>query len=149
MTASHATPAPGGTPAEAEGLLPAALWRKATSHTRWVVLAFLFIVTAVNYADRSSMSIAGTPMSKELGISAIQLGYLFSAFGWAYAGGQVPGGWLLMRDLVGCGLDCANGEPAVSPGDHLAAQVPLRQALGELGVEPRCRRPARCPMWRH
>lgn len=97
MTASHASPAPGKPPAEAEGLTETSPRRKTRSHARWVVLAFIFVVTAVNYADRSSMSIAGTPMAKELGINAIQLGYLFSAFGWAYAAGQIPGGWLLDR----------------------------------------------------
>jgi MFS family permease len=35
--------------------------------------------------------------AKDLGIDAVTLGYIFSAFGWAYVAGQIPGGWLLDR----------------------------------------------------
>lgn len=54
-----------------------------------------FIVTAVNYADRATLSIAGTEVAKELQLSAVSMGYIFSAFGWAYLLMQIPGGWLL------------------------------------------------------
>ena len=57
----------------------------------------LFVVTAVNYADRATLSIAGSEVSKQLGLSKVVMGYAFSAFGWAYVLGQIPGGWLLDR----------------------------------------------------
>ena len=57
----------------------------------------LFVVTAVNYADRATLSIAGSEVSKQLGLSKVAMGYAFSAFGWAYVLGQIPGGWLLDR----------------------------------------------------
>ncbi|MEO7891369.1 MAG: MFS transporter [Vicinamibacterales bacterium] len=57
----------------------------------------LFIVSAVNYADRATLSIAGSEVSKQLGLSKVMMGYAFSAFGWAYVIGQIPGGWLLDR----------------------------------------------------
>ncbi len=41
------------------------------------------------------MSIAGTEVAKELQLSAVSMGYIFSAFGWAYLLMQIPGGWLL------------------------------------------------------
>lgn len=68
-----------------------------TGHARHVVLLMLFIVSTVNYADRATLSIAGSEVSKELGLSKIAMGYAFSAFGWAYVIGQIPGGWLLDR----------------------------------------------------
>lgn len=40
-------------------------------------------------------SIAGTEVAKELQLSAVSMGYIFSAFGWAYLLMQIPGGWLL------------------------------------------------------
>lgn len=55
----------------------------------------IFVVTAVNYGDRATLSIAGTEVAKELGLSAVSMGYIFSAFGWAYLLMQIPGGWLL------------------------------------------------------
>ncbi|MBN6152590.1 MFS transporter [Xanthomonas sp. AmX2] len=70
--------------------------QKRTRVRLWIVM-FLFLVTTINYADRATLSIAGSSMQKELGISAEQLGFIFSAFGWAYVICQIPGGWLLDR----------------------------------------------------
>ncbi|ANI81141.1 MFS transporter [Kosakonia oryzae] len=65
--------------------------------TRYLILLIIFIVTAVNYADRATLSIAGTEVAKELQLDAVSMGYIFSAFGWAYLLMQIPGGWLLDR----------------------------------------------------
>ncbi|GHF19944.1 putative glucarate transporter [Amycolatopsis deserti] len=65
--------------------------------TRYLVLALIFIITAINYADRSSLSITGSSLQADLGFSTVQLGYIFSAFSWAYVVGQLPGGMLLDR----------------------------------------------------
>lgn len=67
------------------------------THVRYLILLMLFVVTTINYADRATISIAGASMQKELGFDAVALGYIFSAFGWAYVLGQIPGGWLLDR----------------------------------------------------
>ena len=64
---------------------------------RFSIVAMLFAVTLVNYADRATIAIAGPAVSKDLGLNAVQMGFIFSAFGWAYVIGQVPGGWLLDR----------------------------------------------------
>ncbi|TCG04558.1 MFS transporter [Paraburkholderia steynii] len=64
---------------------------------RYGIVAMLFFVTAVNYADRATLSMAGTSMSKDLGLDAVAMGFIFSAFGWSYVIGQLPGGWLLDR----------------------------------------------------
>ena len=70
---------------------------KKGMHTRYTILLIIFIVTAINYADRATLSIAGTEVAKELHLSALSMGYIFSAFGWAYLLMQIPGGWLLDR----------------------------------------------------
>lgn len=64
---------------------------------RWTVLAVLFVVTLINYADRATLSLAAPVLTKDLDIDPLQLGIVFSAFGWAYVLAQVPGGWLLDR----------------------------------------------------
>src|SRR3954469_9598045 len=71
--------------------------QQKTTRVRYVVLAMIFIVSTLNYASRATLSIAGPAASKQLGINAQQLGYLFSAFGWTYVIAQIPGGWLLDR----------------------------------------------------
>jgi ACS family glucarate transporter-like MFS transporter len=70
---------------------------KLASRTRWAVLAILFIVTTINYADRATISIAGPEIKKAFGLSAVEMGYIFSAFAWSYVLAQLPGGWLLDR----------------------------------------------------
>ncbi|WP_432239677.1 MFS transporter [Herbaspirillum robiniae] len=67
------------------------------SRTRFLILAMVFIVTTVNYADRATLSITGPAMRQEFGFSDLQMGYMFSAFSWAYVLAQIPGGWLLDR----------------------------------------------------
>ena len=67
------------------------------TNIRWVVVAVLFVITAINYADRATISLAGPEIAKELGFNAVTMGYIFSAFGWAYVIAQLPGGWLLDR----------------------------------------------------
>jgi len=64
---------------------------------RYLVLAMIFLVTTINYADRATLSIAGPALSKKLGIDTVTMGYVFSAFGWSYVLAQLPGGWLLDR----------------------------------------------------
>jgi ACS family glucarate transporter-like MFS transporter len=64
---------------------------------RFSIVAMLFAITMVNYADRATIAIAGPALSKDLGLNAVQMGFVFSAFGWAYVIGQIPGGWLLDR----------------------------------------------------
>ncbi|CDY77137.1 D-glucarate permease [Caballeronia glathei] len=68
-----------------------------TTRVRYGIVAMLFLVTAINYADRATISIAGTSLSKDLGLDAVTMGFIFSAFGWSYVIGQLPGGWLLDR----------------------------------------------------
>lgn len=57
----------------------------------------LFVVTSINYADRATLSIAGDAVQQDLGLDSVAMGYVFSAFGWAYVIAQLPGGWLLDR----------------------------------------------------
>lgn len=64
---------------------------------RYYILFLIFVVTAVNYADRAIVSIAGPAMADEFGLDPVALGLVFSAFGWSYALGQLPGGWILDR----------------------------------------------------
>ena len=64
---------------------------------RFRVVVFLFINVVINYMDRSNISVAATDISKDLKLSSVQLGYIFSAFGWTYALMQIPGGLLVDR----------------------------------------------------
>ena len=69
---------------------------KAT-HVRYAILAMVFVASTLNYASRATLSIAGPAVQKQLGFSALQLGYVFSGFGYTYVLAQIPSGWLLDR----------------------------------------------------
>jgi MFS transporter, ACS family, glucarate transporter len=70
------------------------------SRVRLLIVLMLFIATTINYADRATISIAGPDMAKELGLTPVQMGYVFSALSWSYVLAQIPGGWLLDRFSV-------------------------------------------------
>ena len=65
---------------------------KRTSY-RWWVLFMLAMMALITFMDRTNISIAAPKMSQEFGLSKTQMGFVFSAFAWAYALGQLPGGW--------------------------------------------------------
>jgi len=76
--------------------LAGAAGAKATK-VRWGILAMLFLVTTINYADRATISIAGPEIKKLLSLTSVEMGFVFSAFAWSYVLAQLPGGWLLDR----------------------------------------------------
>ena len=68
-----------------------------TSHVRWFLVCWLFILSAVSYLDRVNISVAGRSIAEEYGISNVQLGYVFSAMLIGYALFQTVGGRLADR----------------------------------------------------
>lgn len=69
---------------------------KAT-HVRYTIVLMLFVASTFSYGDRVVLSIAAADISRDLHLDALRLGYLFSAFSWAYAAAQLPAGSLLDR----------------------------------------------------
>lgn len=67
------------------------------TQVRFLILLLIFLLTTINYADRSTFSIAGDAASKDLGLNPVEMGYILSAFAWAYVIGQIPGGAMLDR----------------------------------------------------
>jgi sugar phosphate permease len=67
------------------------------SRGRWYILLLISVMYLVTYLDRVNISTAAPVISKEFGFDNITMGYIFSAFVWAYALFQVPGGWLSDR----------------------------------------------------
>lgn len=66
--------------------------RQRSSHVRWTILAILFALSFVAYLTRYNVSIAAEAMMPELGISTIQMGWVFSAMLVGYTLFQIPGG---------------------------------------------------------
>ena len=64
---------------------------------RFRILALIFVSVVINYMDRTNISVAATAITDDLQLTPVQLGILFSAFGWTYAALQIPGGILVDR----------------------------------------------------
>ena len=64
---------------------------------RWYVLLLISAMYLITYLDRVNISTAAPLISKEFGFDKVTMGFIFSAFVWAYALFQVPGGWLSDR----------------------------------------------------
>src|ERR1700680_4841273 len=61
---------------------------------RWYILVLISLMYLITYLDRVNISTAAPVISKEFGFDKVTMGVIFSAFVWAYAMFQVPGGWL-------------------------------------------------------
>ncbi len=62
---------------------------------RFQILFMILISVVINYLDRSNISVAAAALSEDLSLTKVQMGLIFSAFGWTYASLQIPGGILV------------------------------------------------------
>src|SRR6202050_2915545 len=75
---------------------------KATPRLKSVqlaALAMLVVAGVINYIDRAMLAVDNPLIREDLGLSIADMGYLLSAFLWAYAFSQLPTG--AMVDKVG------------------------------------------------
>jgi len=66
----------------------------APTRVRYWVIVFAVTLAVVTYIDRVSMSRATPSIMQELGLDSVRMGWALSAFGWAYALFEIPGGFL-------------------------------------------------------
>src|SRR6187397_2148170 len=69
------------------------------TRARYRVLAFTTILAIITYLDRVAISTAAPAVRSDMGLDAVQMGWVFSAFTWAYAIFEIPSGW--MGDVMG------------------------------------------------
>src|SRR5450432_994162 len=70
---------------------------QSLGRTRWMLIFWMFVISAVAYLDRVNIAIAGHSIATEFGLDNIRLGWVFSAFVFGYALFQAPGGRLADR----------------------------------------------------
>ena len=64
---------------------------------RWLLISWMFVISAIAYLDRVNISIAGSSIKQEFHLGNKQLGWVFSAFVLGYALFQAPCGRLADR----------------------------------------------------
>ncbi|MBI3696943.1 MAG: MFS transporter [Acidobacteria bacterium] len=67
------------------------------SRVRYGVLLLTFLTSFIMYVDRVCMGTAAPSIMADFHLSKIAMGWSSSAFNWAYALFQVPGGWMADR----------------------------------------------------
>ena len=72
----------------------AAVREEAPTRKRYWIVALGFALAFIAYIDRAAMGQAASSVAADLRLSPVQMGYVFSAFGIAYAAFEVPSGWL-------------------------------------------------------
>ena len=68
--------------------------RNVASRSVLLIICLLYFIL---YIDRVNLSTAAPLIQKDLGLTATQLGVIFSAFAYPYAAMQIVGGWLSDR----------------------------------------------------
>jgi MFS family permease len=89
MSSLSSPPPVSGRAAPPAGLRP--------TRARDIAVIYTIVLAVITYIDRVCISMAGPAIQKELFLTPIQMGWVFSVFGWSYALFEVPGGWLADR----------------------------------------------------
>jgi ACS family glucarate transporter-like MFS transporter len=70
---------------------------QSSTRIRWLLIGWLFVLSAVAFLDRVNLSIAGTRLAADYHLSDVQFGLLSTVFLLGYALLQTPAGWLADR----------------------------------------------------
>ena len=113
-------------------------------------LAMLVVAGMINYVDRATLAVANPLIREDLGLSIADMGYLLSAFLWAYAFAQLPTGAMVdrlgPRILLTCGLSLWSLAQVLGGfvrgfGEFFGARILL--GIGEAPQFPTCARVVR------
>jgi ACS family glucarate transporter-like MFS transporter len=69
----------------------------AVPRKRFLIYLLLFVMTLINYFDRTVLSVAMPVLIQEFALTPVAVGYLLSSFIWSYAPLQLPAGMVLDR----------------------------------------------------
>ena len=76
--------------------------KTASPVARWGVVLLLMVYTALGHFNREGFAVAGNEIFiKQLGISEVRMGWVYTTFLIVYTIGMMPGGWLI--DRIGSG----------------------------------------------
>ena len=102
---------------------------------RWAMIFMCFLANVINFVDRANLAIAAPSIRAELGLDAVGMGLVLSAFFWTYAFLQLPAGWFIDKVGVRVSLALAVGwwsafTIATGAARGLAQLVGMRLMLG-------------------
>jgi len=71
---------------------PAGTTTPAPSRTRHIVVFYAMLLSALTFLDRAAIGQAAPLITRDLGLTSVEMGYVFAAFGLAYALFEIPAG---------------------------------------------------------
>ena len=101
------------------------------SKVRFLIIAMIFIATTLNNADRAALSIVGSSLQKDMGISSITLGYLFAFLRLGLHAGADPrwaGCWIGSAPSASMPGRSSSGRSSPSCRDSWAVSGSLRRS---------------------
>ena len=101
---------------------------------RWVICAFLFFATTINYVDRQVLGILAPTLQSEIGWNERDYANIVVSFQFAYAVGLVGFGWLIDRVGTRIGLILAVSLWSVSSAAHGFATSVIGFACARFGL---------------
>jgi MFS family permease len=69
------------------------------TRSRHTLLYFACVLSVITFIDRVCIASSAPAIRSELGLTTVQMGWIFSAFTFAYAAFEIPSGW--MGDVLG------------------------------------------------
>lgn len=106
---------------------------------RWLLVFWMFVMSAIAYLDRVNISIAGKVLANEFKLDNVQLGWIFSSFVLGYALFQAPGGrladrfgprWILTIGVIWWGVFTSLSAAIPVMSGALLVLIVVRFALG-------------------
>lgn len=82
------------TPAESNPARSAESGLPPPSRARHTVVGFILVLAIITYIDRVCISQTAPDIRHDLGLNEKQMGWVFAAFGLAYAFFEIPAGWM-------------------------------------------------------
>jgi D-galactonate transporter len=113
------------------------------SRVRWIVAAMMWAAIAINFIDRTAVSVAAPHIMKELDINTAEMGILMAGFFWTYAMLQIPAGYLAdkfgQKITLGMSLlwwSIATGMTGLAVGFKSLMGLRMFLGIGEAGAYP-------------
>lgn len=107
---------------------------KQTTWHRWVLCAFLFFATTINYIDRQLLGILAPSLQREIGWSEADYGLIVTAFQAAYAFGLLIFGRIIDRIGSRIGLLIAVAAWSLASMAHGMASSAVQFAVARFGL---------------
>ena len=110
---------------------------------RYLVLAWLCVVTSIAYIHRSCLAIPASEIRSALQLSETQMGLIMGSFSAVYALSQIPAGWLADRwgsrralPLYAAAWSLATGTIGMASGMVSIVLSQMANGLTQAGVFP-------------